>query len=223
MAKYLGFETIILIGQDLAFTGGQSHTKGLEGALGNNDEYIQSRELVEVEGIDGTMLQTDIQMFFYKKWFENTISNYKGEIKVIDATEGGARINGAEIMTLDNTINRECKNKLDIYKIEQEIQCPYTDNISDSLLGEFKQIPKTVCRIEEQIKEQIRKQETLLKSLGNVDKLTEKQIKKISRIMGENKKIEEDPLLELVTMYAHETEYEGAGSHRKKPAPVKRI
>ena len=62
LARYLGFKKIVLIGQDLAFTGGVSHTKGIAGVLGDNDEYIKSRYLMEVEGIDGTILNTDFQM-----------------------------------------------------------------------------------------------------------------------------------------------------------------
>lgn len=82
------------MGQDLAFTGGKSHTSGIEGALGDNDKYIKSRCLMEVEGIDGTMLQTDFQMWYYKQWFEKAIRDGGDRMRVIDATEGGARIEG---------------------------------------------------------------------------------------------------------------------------------
>ncbi len=37
----------------MAFTNGISHTSGIEGAFGDNDEYIDSRYQVYVEGIDG--------------------------------------------------------------------------------------------------------------------------------------------------------------------------
>ncbi len=54
-------QRLILIGQDMAFTGGISHTAGIEGAFGDNDEYIKSRNRIQVEGIDGTMLETDFR------------------------------------------------------------------------------------------------------------------------------------------------------------------
>ena len=41
IASYLGFRKIILVGQDMAFTNGISHTEGIEKAFGDNDEYIQ--------------------------------------------------------------------------------------------------------------------------------------------------------------------------------------
>ena len=70
----------------MAFTGGISHTAGIEGAFGDNDEYIKSRNRIQVEGIDGTMLETDFQMWYYKKWFEKAIRANEGLIEVIDAT-----------------------------------------------------------------------------------------------------------------------------------------
>lgn len=36
----------------------------------SDEQYKQRRKIVEVEGIDGTMLETDFQMWFYKQWFE---------------------------------------------------------------------------------------------------------------------------------------------------------
>lgn len=121
IALQMGFKNIVLIGQDLAFTGGVSHTKGIEDALGDNDSYIKSRQIVEVEGINGERLQTDYQMWFYKQWFEKVIRIYKDKIYVIDATEGGARIEGAEIKSLEEVIKTQCNKELDVHKIEQKI------------------------------------------------------------------------------------------------------
>ena len=108
MALYFGFRKIVFMGQDLAFTGGKSHTSGIEGALGDNDKYIKSRCLMEVEGIDGTMLQTDFQMWYYKQWFEKAIRDGGDRMRVIDATEGGAKIEGAENMKMSEVVAGEC-------------------------------------------------------------------------------------------------------------------
>ena len=54
LALYLGFRTIVLIGQDLAFTGGSTHTK--EATVGralSDEQYKQRRKIVEVEGQKG--------------------------------------------------------------------------------------------------------------------------------------------------------------------------
>ena len=119
MALYFGFRKIVFMGQDLAFTGGKSHTSGIEGALGDNDKYIKSRCLMEVEGIDGTMLQTDFQMWYYKQWFEKAIRDGGDRMRVIDATEGGAKIEGAENMKMSEVVAGECPAEFDFRKIEQ--------------------------------------------------------------------------------------------------------
>lgn len=74
LALHLGFRKVVLIGQDLAFTGGVSHTKGIGDALGDNDEYIKSRQIVEVEELMGQCFRPIIRCGFIssglKKQFE---------------------------------------------------------------------------------------------------------------------------------------------------------
>lgn len=51
----------------------------------------------------------------YKKWYEDFIE-VNTEIRVIDATEGGAYIEGTEVMTLEKAINELCIKEVDIWK-----------------------------------------------------------------------------------------------------------
>ncbi len=77
---------------------------------------------MEVEGIDGTMLQTDFQMWYYKQWFEKAIRDGGDRMRVIDATEGGAKIEGAENMkNVGGCGGGECPAEFDFRKIEQAI------------------------------------------------------------------------------------------------------
>lgn len=46
-------------------------------------------------------------MNMYRLWFENE-AKIHSEIRFIDATEGGAKINGMDIMTLKDAINENC-------------------------------------------------------------------------------------------------------------------
>ena len=84
----------------MAFTNGISHTSGIDGAFGDNDDYINSRYLVSVQGIHGEELKTDFQMWRYKKWFEKIIRMNGNRFEVINATEGGA----CARLTLTDTI-----------------------------------------------------------------------------------------------------------------------
>jgi hypothetical protein len=103
----LGIKTIILVGQDLASENGKTHAGTInEGELGE----------LSVEGIYGGTVRTRPDWYAYLKWFETAIKSLNEaneNIRVIDATEGGALIHGAEIMTLKEAIN-ECVDEKDI-------------------------------------------------------------------------------------------------------------
>ncbi len=208
LALHLGFRKIVLIGQDLAFTGGVSHTKGVEDALGDNDEYIKSRHLVEVEGIDGTLLQTDYQMWIYKQWFEKAIRINKESIRVIDATEGGARIEGTEIQTLSNVIQTECTQEFSMYNIEKEIPPMFSAEKQQELLKTMKTIRNDIILFENKVRKVIGQEEIVLKNVRENGNDTSKVTTELQRLTEENKAIEESDILDYISLYAQNEEYE---------------
>lgn len=208
LALHFGFRKIVLIGQDLAFTGGVSHTKGIEDALGDNDEYIKSRQLVDVEGMDGTMLKTDYQMWFYKLWFEKAIRMYKDEVRVIDATEGGAKIEGAEIRTLEDVINTECTRGIDFEEIEKKVLPMFSDKQQKKLLNKLEKIEENIICFENHIKDSILKEEKILTELKQADHSSAKIAEMLDEMNKLNQQIEKDPVLDYISMYAQNEEYE---------------
>ena len=208
LALHLGFRKIVLIGQDLAFTGGVSHTKGVGDALGDNDEYIKSRHLVEVEGIDGTLLQTDYQMWIYKQWFEKAIRINKESIRVIDATEGGARIEGTEIQTLSNVIRTECTREFSVYDIEKEIPPMFSAEKQQELLKTMKTIRNDIILFESKVGKVIEQEEIVLKNVRENGNDTSKVTTELQRLTEENKTIEESDILDYISLYAQNEEYE---------------
>ena len=105
LAEQLGFETIILVGQDLAYTGNRSH---IEGSF-SEEEIVRKRvnATAQVEDIHGNMVPTQPNMLMFLRWFEDRMKAHP-ELKVIDATEGGAKKKGAVNMTLRDAIREEC-------------------------------------------------------------------------------------------------------------------
>ena len=183
LALYLGFRTIVLIGQDLAFTGGSTHTK--EATVGralSDEQYKQRRKIVEVEGIDGTMLETDFQMWFYKQWFEKVIKMNQDQIKVIDATEGGAKIEGTIVQTLAETIEQECRGELDIYEIEKQIPPAFTPEQQKRLLKQLHGMKKEVADFTEKIDGMIKRQEALVDAMEKHLMPQEKLLEELRRI-----------------------------------------
>lgn len=209
LSLYLGFRTIILIGQDLAFTGGVSHTKGIGNALGDNDAYIKKRHLVEVEGIDGTMLQTDFQMWFYKQWFEKMIRINQNRIRVIDATEGGARIEGTELMTLREAIDIYCTQNLDLYNIEQKIPPMFSKEQQKKIRERLKEIEVDIVELKKEIEDTIVEQEKIyaeIKESTNSEMVADQLHKLVE--MNQKIDVEKSPVLDYITMYATNEEYE---------------
>ena len=208
LALYLGFRTIVLMGQDLAFTGGQSHTKEVVGTFGDNAEYIKSRRIVEVEGIDGEILETDFQMWFYKQWFEKVIKMNQQQVRVIDSTEGGAKIEGTVIQPLSTTIEQECRGKLDMYELEKQIPGAFSESQQRKLLKDLYSIKEETIRFQQKIEEIIEKQEKLLDQILNHAIAQQEMIHELKDVGKENEIVENMPVLEFVSMYAHKQEFE---------------
>jgi hypothetical protein len=94
MAVHMGANPIVLIGQDLALTGGKDHADGY--LFTYSSEMLQGRsdKGYDVEGYYGDRVRTERQLLAYKAWFEERFKELP-EVMVINATEGGARIAGS--------------------------------------------------------------------------------------------------------------------------------
>lgn len=205
LARYFGFQTIILIGQDLAFTGGQSHTKGIEGVLGDNDAYINGRYLVQVEGIDGNMLETDFQMQYYRQWFEKAIKNEYSGMKIIDATEGGAKIEGTLIQTLEETIEKECKRSIEFHKELENLPPVFDQAQRRRLRRKAEELQSLKAEFADYLTEIIFMEKELIRQYHDLDKNQIAQ--RLQEIAKQNEKIDNHPFIGWITLYASEEEY----------------
>lgn len=208
LVRFLGFKKIILVGQDLAFTNGISHTSGIDGAFGDNDEYIESRFPMQVDGIDGTRLDTDYQMWRYKRWFEKAIKQYHDEIEVINATEGGARIEGVVNRRLDETICRECRMEADIFDRIKQILPAFNIQQQKKLLHEYNDLEDKALQFQKSLDESI----CTLKKMLTRSKIEQQDInlqkKMLKWILQENECIAEHPMMEWIILYAQKEEHE---------------
>lgn len=208
MALYFGFRKIVFMGQDLAFTGGKSHTSGIEGALGDNDKYIKSRCLMEVEGIDGTMLQTDFQMWYYKQWFEKAIRDGGDRMRVIDATEGGAKIEGTENMKMSEVVAGECPAEFDFRKIEQAIPPAFSVEEQQKLEKAYRNLKLQAGDLQKFIEKQIQALDSLCRKSGGDTGVTDNDVRVLRDMLEENDILEHMPLFGMMTVYAQKAEYE---------------
>lgn len=87
-----GYTNFILVGEDLAYSDdGRSHSAGMQDEAGN--------ELFYAEGISGGRVAVRHDWKIMLDFFANMIK-LNPQIRVVDSTEGGARIPGTEIVDL---------------------------------------------------------------------------------------------------------------------------
>lgn len=113
LAQKLGFKTIIFVGQDLAYPNDQEHSADSYGDTRNNYITNNGKVYFYVDDIYGGKVKTEYNMNMYRLWFERAVQVYS-DIRHIDATEGGAKKEGMEIMSLEDAINETCVSKEDI-------------------------------------------------------------------------------------------------------------
>ncbi|MCL6633467.1 MAG: DUF115 domain-containing protein [Alicyclobacillus herbarius] len=114
-ALWLGANPIIFVGQDLAFGPNKVTHSRLsaysEAYLTEQVQLLQAQPTYSVPGIDGKPVATTKTWYEFKTWFEQQIRLHP-ETRFIDATEGGAYIQGTEVMTLQDAIAAFCHKPL---------------------------------------------------------------------------------------------------------------
>lgn len=101
LAEALGCDPIILIGQDLAYSReGKTHAQG---TLYGESQNLPSPDQFEIMGNDGRPILTNHIWNGFRQAYEIDVAAYSG--KCINCTEGGAFIQGTEIMTFQAAID----------------------------------------------------------------------------------------------------------------------
>lgn len=111
----MGANPIIFVGQDLAYTNFETHAAH---TVLDNKDFLDSLkngkdDLVWVKGINGGQVPTDRGFFSAKNHFESLISKNSGNT-YINATEGGAHLEGTTALPLADTIEKYCATQLEI-------------------------------------------------------------------------------------------------------------
>ncbi|MCI8306451.1 MAG: motility associated factor glycosyltransferase family protein [Lachnospiraceae bacterium] len=108
----VGIKNVVLIGQDLAYKGDITHVGGEVSGIMNEEKSI-----CYVKGNNGEMVKTRGDWLMFLKWYERAIRDLPEGITVINATEGGAYIEGTTVMTLQEVCDKYCENDLNIDNI----------------------------------------------------------------------------------------------------------
>jgi hypothetical protein len=145
LCVYWGMQRVILVGQDLAFTGEQMYA----GREGVPEEEVNGTH-IQVEDIYGNMLWTNPQMHTYLKWFEQEIALYPG-VEVIDATEGGAKIEGTQIMSLREALESCAKQEYNIGELLESVSPAFDEEQKQEIAADLKESAGTLGELTRQL------------------------------------------------------------------------
>ena len=131
-----GCDPMVLVGQDLCFGENGTHVPGgvyiaqdvkidrEKGSVSIEEDYVtlkdrakSSFDLLWLKGLDGRPVPSKFDWVTFHQWFENYAAALKNEgssVRLINATEGGAWIEGMEHTTLAQVIERHVKNEVPI-------------------------------------------------------------------------------------------------------------
>lgn len=115
LAVEVGFQTVILIGQDLSFKDDKQHA-GKEQYGQTNSDY----DIIMVDGYYGGKVATRGDYKTYLDWYNLQIPKLENCV-IINATEGGAKLKGAIQMSLQEAVDTYCKTEYDIAAMLEQI------------------------------------------------------------------------------------------------------
>ena len=163
---------VCFVGQDLAYTGNNTHAEGNINHKKISQKDIEgSKRYTRAKGYYGDLVLTDYVFLGMKKTFENYIEHLRnnGDNRpIINATEGGVMIEGAQNMAFSDFIQKYCYN-----------------DYSDEIRGLF-DLPGIDQPNWNHLLKIIDKEK---KKIGDVIKLCQKAQKKLTNIIPENKEI----------------------------------
>lgn len=198
LGVYMGAKTIILVGQDLALTGNKVH---VDGAFKDEKCEIdmESGYYEKVKSVDGGEVITRSDFKLYLDWFETTIKAWSN-VQVIDATEGGALIQGTKIMTLKKAIKKYCVKEYNAKWHFARVPLIFrTAEEKDYALRYFENSVKMLEEVKHKAEEGLKYYEKLQKLLKN-HSVSQKEIQKIyKKIKKINVFMEKDAMAETVT------------------------
>lgn len=105
----LGFSTIILVGQNLAYRGKERHSAGIDYSRQVTDK--EAKEGIWIKDVYGKEILTNEGYNSMRQQIELYIRSLSG-INVINTTKGGAHIEGAKFIELKEVIEKDLKERV---------------------------------------------------------------------------------------------------------------
>ncbi|MCR4850362.1 MAG: DUF115 domain-containing protein [Lachnospiraceae bacterium] len=196
IAKFLHCRRIILVGQDLAYTGDKTHSAVT--VRGARNTPVDKLEHVEMDvDINGDPIRSSREFKLYKEWFEQQI-RLDNNLEVVDATEGGIRIEGTRLMTLKDAIDEYCTADFDFSGIIKQAQPIFDDKLKKKYREFVKRVPDQLMDIRRLIRASVSDYSSMRKMVQKNDYHNSKMKTLFHNCEKRTKDIENSPVIEYV-------------------------
>lgn len=185
----IGIDNIILVGQDLAFSGKQTHASG---SLEILKDARKATHDFEVEGNYEEKVFTGGDFKIYLDWYRSFLQGakkHRPDLRVINATEGGAKIPFTEVMTLDEAIDEVCTKEFDVPAMVESVPRAFNKEQRPKVikyLQETEGIFRMIASESEKCKKYYKKIDNMV-STGNIS--PKEYVQLLNKIKKSNKKI----------------------------------
>ncbi|MDD3413805.1 MAG: DUF115 domain-containing protein [Lachnospiraceae bacterium] len=195
LADTLRFQTIILVGQDLAYTNDQTHAAST--VSGELNGEIGNRDTIELEGYYGGKVISSSEFQLYQKWFQDYIAE-KPYLRVFNCTEGGANIKGALNLPLREVLEKECNKTFPFKETINEIPDFFTREEQEEFQYYMENTVEKLNYIAYEAECGIRDYEKM-RELVCTDKYHSKEMLRLSKKTREmTDKIEKNPVMSFI-------------------------
>ena len=196
LARMFHCDTIIMMGQDLAYTGDKTHSAvTVRGSVKTEIEDLE-HVVMDVD-IDGNPVRSSQEFKLYKEWFEKQIAE-NPDLTIIDATEGGVRIAGSILMTAKEAIEKYCRSDFDFGSLISNASPLFDDEIKKKFDDYIVKVPTQMNELRRIIRETLSDYRSMRRLVENNNYHGSQMKKLYDRCQRQTKRIESSPVIEYV-------------------------
>jgi hypothetical protein len=200
-ATTMGCDPIIFAGQDLAYSDSDSRSHAGNVFL-RSDETIRNmldtgKEVMWVKGVMEPKVPTNRVFYGHKNMFEKLIK--KADRQVINATEGGAFIEGTKVMPLAAAVDAFCTSplKLDTQSIGKPVDLLQPVETTFKQLVKIEKLARKVGKTAKPVQQKLAGLQKRFQNITRFSDLPRDIQEKVSVFDKYQKKIDKDPIWEI--------------------------
>ena len=147
--------------------------------------------------IYGNPIRSSREFKLYKEWFEQEARLNK-DLDVIDATEGGIRIEGTRLMTLKDAIDEYCTKEFDFSKIVEQAEQIFDDELKEKYREFVRRVPQQLMEIRRMVRASVSDYAAMRRMVQKDDYHNSKMKTLFDNCAKRTKSIEASPVIEYV-------------------------